>query len=621
MNSFDNTGTKLSQAVNDFHEARRKAALEGILSRLRGKPAELLSYDEMRQKIRMIESARQQLEQIPLDKIVGSVNRYTDFTRSFLPLQASDMQRWAFVRIGMENALGLPPIEAYKVGDVYFVSDGHHRVSVAHELGATSIQGYVTQVFSHVTLSPGDSPDDIILKGEYDDFLAKTHLDDLRPGANLLVTAPGQYQKLLEHIGVHRFFMGEKRGHEVPYHEAVADWYDTVYQPIADLIRERNLLRDFPGRTEPDLYLWLMDYRQELSGGGLGWEVQPERAAAELSARYSPIASRRLPRVANRIMNWFVPAPLESGPPPGSWRSEHQSPHRGDHLFDDILVTVPGGEKGWPSVRLAIEVARREEARISGLHVIVETNTKNNPQEKGSLNHIQEEFTRYCTEAGVTGRLIVETGQVAELLCRRSPWVDLIVFRLSYPPPNQWLQRLRSGVRLLIRRCSAPILAVPDAPFRLNSALLAYGPGRKSDEALFVATYLAGRWKIPLTVVTARSEKAHGSARKNTRFPEQTSDPQGTENASSAGEPAAPAPSPTPLERARQYLESHGIQDVTYIEETGDAARAILLNAEAHASDFIIMGGYEAHPLRESLIGSSVDRVLRSTRRPVLICR
>jgi nucleotide-binding universal stress UspA family protein len=600
MPTYTQDGAKFSQAVEDFHEARRKAALESLLARLRGKRSDLLSYDEVRRKFRLIESSRRDLEQIPINKIVGSVNRYTDFTRSFLPRMESDAQRWAFVRIGVDTFTGLPPIEAYKVGDVYFVSDGHHRVSVAKEVGADSIEGYVIPVFSHVPLSPGDSPDDLILKAEYDEFLAKTHLDELRPGVNLLVTAPGQYQKLLEHIDVHRFFLGEKREKEVPHNDAVTDWYDVIYLPISEMIRERNLLRDFPGRSEADLYLWIMDYRQELSGGGLGWEVEPERAANAIVAQFSPVAGRRVPRIASKILNFITPEPFVTGPPPGSWRVEHQSPRRGDRLFDDILVTVPGGKKGWPAVRLAIEVARREEARLTGLHVPTEEDLKN----QSNIPAFEEEFTRLCAEAGIAGRLITETGQVAELLCQRSPWVDLIAFRLNYPPPTQPFKRLRSGVRSLIRRCSSPILAVPDAPFHLNSALLAYGPGRKSDEALFVATYLAGRWDIQLSVVTARRED---SSKK--RGGKQS---KATEQALST--------SPTPLERARQYLELHDV-DAKFIEETGDPAQTILLAAEEQSADFIIMGGYEANPLREGLFGSSVDRVLRSTRRPTLICR
>jgi nucleotide-binding universal stress UspA family protein len=101
---------------------------------------------------------------------------------------------------------------------------------------------------------------------------------------------------------------------------------------------------------------------------------------------------------------------------------------------------------------------------------------------------------------------------------------------------------------------------------------------------------LAGKWQIPLTVLTVKDPEA----KKGDGL--------------------------SPMERARAYLESNGIQ-AEYIEETGHSGRAVLLNAEEHRADFIIMGGYESNPVRESVIGSTLDFVLRSTRRPVLICR
>lgn len=581
------------QAIEDFRVARRKAEVEKVLSPLLRKSSNLLSYDEVRKNLRAIESSRRMLENIPLDQIVGSVNRYTDFSRSFLPRYESDESRWARVRMGVDSLVGLPPIEAYKVGDAYFVLDGHHRVSVAREMGHKTIEGYVSPVYTRVPLSPDDSPDDLILKAEYADFLAHTNLDALRPDADLTVTAPGQYEKLLEHISVHRYFMGEKRGGDVPYDEAVTHWYDRVYQPIARLIRERNLLRDFPGRTEADLYLWIMEYRAELSGSEMGWEVNPSRAASDLTTRYSPALRRRLSRLFQAIADRLVPDPLEPGPEPGAWRTERLAPHRGNRIFDDLLVTVWGESGGWSAVQAAIEVAQREAARLTGLHVVADERQVTSKE----VQVIRERFLTLCDAAGISGRLLVETGNTARRIVQRSAWVDLVVFRLYYPPPTQPIQRLRSGARLVIQRSHSPILAVPDAPFRLNSALLAYGPGRKADEALYVATYLAGRWNIPLTVLF--SERP-ASRRER-------------------GEDASPAP----LERVTDYLRAAGV-DFRSVVETGDAARdlarAVLLNAEENNNDLIILGGYESGPLIESLFGSPVDYVLRSTRRPVLIC-
>lgn len=588
MPTYDETGPLYAQALHDFHQARRKASLEKILSPLIGKQSDLLSYEEVRSKLRAIETSRRQLEEIPLNQIVGSVSRYTDFTRSFLPRQPSDQERWMRVRMGMESQMGLPPIEAYKVGDAYFVLDGHHRVSVARELGAETIEGYVIPVYSRVPISPGDSPDDVILKAEYTDFLAKTGIDELRPDANLIVTAPGQYQKLLEHISVHRYFMGVERKAPVPYEEAVVDWYDTFYLPIVKIIRERDLLRDFPDRTETDLYLWIIDHRAELGGGEIGWEVSPEKAAYDLSERYSQRAQRLFPRLTRRLAKIFVPQALTSGPEPGTWRAVRQSPRRPDHLFDDLLVAIPHDHSGWQAVRMAIELARREDARLTGLHVIDDESK----QESDEVQIIDEKFHALCEEAGVRCRLQIDVSRdVANAICRRSPWVDLTVFRLRHPPPLKPIVRLRSGARMLIRSCSSPLLAVPDNPFHLESALLSYGPGRKSDEALFLATYLAGKWKIPLTVVTVEKEKQNSQGEKASLH-----------------------------QRARSYLESHGVE-AAYVQEKHDKALSILVNAESYNAGLLIMGGYEASPVRESLLGSTVDRVLRSTRRPVLICR
>ena len=573
-------------ALVDFRSARRKAVLEELLAALRGKPADLLSYDEVRQKIRTITSATQKLETIPLDKIVGSVNRYTDFSRSFLPRNPADRDRWAHVRAGLEKSAGLPPIEVYQVGDVYFVLDGHHRVSVAREMGTPSIEAYVTPVYTSVPLSPDDSPDDLIIKSEYDDFLHATRLDVLRPGADLLVTAPGMYPQLLEHISVHRYFMGQERGRDVPYAEAVTDWYDRVYQPIANLIAGRNLLSDFPGRTVTDLYLWIMDHRVELSGSrAIGWEVSPERAAEDLARRYSAAPRRRISRILHALAGRLTPQELEPGPPPGAWRSERQSPHRVDHLFDEILVALP--ESAGRSINQAVALARIETARLTGLHAVRRDSDRN----ADAVQRIQDEFLRACEQAQVTGRFLVETGQAAELLIQRSRWVDLVVFRLRFPPPARVFQRLRSGTRLLIRRSAAPLLAVPDSslPPRFERAMLAYGPGPKADEALYLAAYLAGHLSLSLTVVSAEASL-----------------------------------SPTLLERARSYLEAHGVQ-ASYQEvrdrNARDVARELLLYAEGTQANLIIMGGYEAGPLRESLLGSTVDWVLRSSRLPVLICQ
>ena len=583
------TSVSFLSAVHDFWRARRQAGMEEVMARLTGKSADLLSYEEVRKKLKVGPGGVRTLKDIPLDAIVGSVGRYHDFTRSFLPL-LDHADRWARVKLAVTSMGGLPPIEVYQIGETYFVRDGHHRVSVARDLEATHIQAWVTEVRSRVPLSPDAEADELILKGEYAGFLQRTHFDELRPEADLSVTVPGQYPLLEEHIGVHRYFMGLEQQREIPYEEAVAHWYDTVYLPVVQVIRERGILREFPGRTEADLYLWLAEHRAQLEEE-LGWQIRPEAAAADLVTRFSRKLQRVVARVREKVVDVVTPDELEAGPGPGQWRRERIEAGHHERLFADILVAVNGEEAGWQALEQALEVARREGAQVHGLHVVP---SEVQAQSEKALA-LQAEFNRRCQTAGVSGRLALEVGKVPRKICERAPWTDLVVLSLTYPPAPEPMARLGSGLSTAIRRCSRPILAVPTSASCLSRALLAYDGSPKADEALFVATYVAGCWAIPLVVVTVKDTKG-------------TKDGEGDRATRQT------------LARAREYLESHGVQ-ATCVEESGPVAEAVLRTADEHQSDLIIMGGYGSSPVLEVVLGSAVDQVLRASRRPMLICR
>ncbi len=276
------------QANEAFNRAHRRALWQGVLGLFRGKQAihaSLLSFDAVRDKLKIRGQHYAGLQTIPLDKIVGSVGRYQDFDRAFLPAQEHIRERWRAVYLATQGG-GLPPIELYKIGDAYFVRDGHHRVSVLKELGAPDIEAYVTEFETPVPLPADTVEADLDLKGEYAAFLFETGLDRLRPEQQIEFTAPGQYRKLEEHIAVHRYFVGQREGREVPYAEAVARWYDEVYCPLVEIIREAEILAQFPGRTEADLYLWLIEHQHYLSEE-TGYEVPLEEAAADFSAEFS----------------------------------------------------------------------------------------------------------------------------------------------------------------------------------------------------------------------------------------------------------------------------------------------------------------------------------------------
>jgi nucleotide-binding universal stress UspA family protein len=574
--------SSFASAVRDFRRARSRAALEGIMARLTGKPAELLSYEEVRQKLKAKGVKRRELKEIPLDAIVGSVGRYSDFTRTFLPRRDSDADRWARVKLAVTDLNGVPPVEVYQIDRAYFVLDGNHRVSVARELGANYIEAYVTEIRTKVPLTPDVRPDDLILKAEYADFLEHTRLDEIRPGADLSVTVPGQYQALEEHIEVHRYFMGLDQQREIPYEEAVGHWYDVVYLPVVQIIREQGVLRDFPERTEVDLYLWVSEHRAALEQE-LGWKIEPEAAATDLALQFGSRPRRIFARVGERILDAVTPDELEAGPSPGQWRRERLAARQDERLFADILVPVSGEEIGWQALEQALEVARREGGRLYGLHVVPAKEQEDGEQAQA----VRAEFNRRCVAAGIPGELAVEAGEVARKICERSRWTDLVIMSLAHPPAPQPVARLSSGFQTLIRRCPRPVLAVPRASCGLGRALLAYDGSPKADEALFVATYLSYRWNISLVVVAVIET---GIVTLET------------------------------LARAQSYLDTHG-RPATFVKESGPVAEAILKTAKEHASDLIIMGGYGFSPVLEVVLGSAVDQVLRESQQPVLVCR
>ena len=254
----------MSQARRDYSRARMKAFWENVWATLTNQETDLLNFDEVKEKLRLDNKRTLGIQNVPLDKIIGSVGRYRDFTRTFLPRRSVDKERWEQIDALARGFKGFPPVELYKVGDAYFVIDGNHRISVARQLDMPTIEAYVTELLSPVGLDESTTQEDLIIKAGYADFLRKTRLNTLRPDSDVVLTEPGMYPAILEHIEVHKYYMDLEAEKEHGWEEAVASWYDNVYTPMAQAIREMNLLDEFPDRTEADLYVWLIRHQAAL---------------------------------------------------------------------------------------------------------------------------------------------------------------------------------------------------------------------------------------------------------------------------------------------------------------------------------------------------------------------
>ena len=267
------------QARSDFQRARFKAFMNRVWGALSGQPSTLLSYDEIKEKLHIGGPIYRGVKTVRVDQIAGSLNRYHEFDRVFLPASDGLADRWQSVNRAFYQEVSLPPVVLYKVGQVYFVVDGHHRVSVAREQGQLYIEAEVRECASRVNITPSIKPEDLEILETKVNFLERTSIDSLKPQANIKLTIPDGFDRMLEHIAVHRYFMGLDWKRDISEEEAITHWYDNVYMPIINVIRDSNILKDFPGKTEGDLYLWVLDHQHYLQQEE-GTPLQPPEEAA-----------------------------------------------------------------------------------------------------------------------------------------------------------------------------------------------------------------------------------------------------------------------------------------------------------------------------------------------------
>lgn len=285
------------QARRDFARAHLKAFIKAAFSRLRRTNNDLLPFDEIRRNISWRGQADLGYVEVPLDHIIGSVGRYQDFDRAFLPKLTYIRSRWENIDRARMQDIPLPAVELYKIGAVYFVKDGNHRVSVARERGQVFIDAYVTEIQTDVDITPETDLEQLILVQEYQRFLEATGLKGVSAQREIRLTQAGQYDKLLEHISVHRWYLGEHYQHDLGPEKAARSWYRRVYLPLVEIISSMKILAHFPGRSEADLYLWIIEhqyYLAEQSGG----VVTLEQAARHFVNRFSA-------KPVNRVRRWL----------------------------------------------------------------------------------------------------------------------------------------------------------------------------------------------------------------------------------------------------------------------------------------------------------------------------
>jgi hypothetical protein len=249
------SGFPESDAQSDFSRARRSRLLADIGRRLRREPddvALMLPFEEVVEALGRTGQHDLGLQVVPLDAIVGTVDRGVDFDRGFRPTSARLRSRWERIASAQRRGEALPPVSLYKIGDLYFVRDGHHRVSVAKSLGREDIDAYVVEVTTRVPLSGDMRVSDLPLKDHERLFRERVPLPS-EARRRIELSDPWDFGVLSEAVEAWGFRAMQHRGTYMDRAEVAHHWFNEEYVPVVELLRAGDLIED--GETETEAYL------------------------------------------------------------------------------------------------------------------------------------------------------------------------------------------------------------------------------------------------------------------------------------------------------------------------------------------------------------------------------
>jgi hypothetical protein len=257
------TGFPRADAEHDFLRARRRQVLSRLAKWLRHEPDDvniMLPFNEVVEALGYQGERRLGLRVIRLDSIVGSVDRGRDFDRRFRPTSGRVRERWERLALAARRGEEIPPIEVYRIGELHFIIDGHHRVSVAHSQGLSTIEAYVTEVRTKLDPSGIRYRGDLIVKDYRRLFLERVPLTG-QARASVIVSDPWDYAKLGEHVEAWGFRLMQDEGKFLDRQTMAQRWYDDEYVPVVEMLNQADMIGD---RTDAEAYLWVAGERYRL---------------------------------------------------------------------------------------------------------------------------------------------------------------------------------------------------------------------------------------------------------------------------------------------------------------------------------------------------------------------
>lgn len=257
------TGFPAADAENDYLRIRRRQVLSRLAGWLRREPddvSEILPFDEVVDALGRTGERRRGQQVIALDTIVGSVDRTKDFDRWFRPRSPRTRERWERLARAQRRGETIPPIDVYRVGELHFVRDGHHRVSVAIAMKLRTIDAFVTEVTTKLDSTGIARRGDLITKDLRRVFLDRVPLPG-RALSTILVSRPWSYAELSETVEAWGFRLMQQEARYLDRETVAKRWYSEEYRPVVRMLEQADLIGS---RTEAEAYLHLACQRYRL---------------------------------------------------------------------------------------------------------------------------------------------------------------------------------------------------------------------------------------------------------------------------------------------------------------------------------------------------------------------
>ena len=296
------TGQPREDAKIAFDRERRRRALSRLASRMRFEAddvSHMLPFEEVVGALGATSRASVGERVIPLESIVGTVDRRRgDFDRAFRP-SPNTRGRWERIAEARKRGEAMPPIDVFKIGDLYFVQDGHHRVSVARAMGDTDINANVVQVRTKLGAGRELRMSDLPLKAHERVFHERVPLP-ASARERIQLSDEWRYAQLANLIESWGYRASLERERLMGRAEMALTWFREEYEPMVEMLREEGL---GGGGTETERYLRVVmlrflllqrhDWTEDLAERLAGEVKQPSPASEQDTMTHQIIKEMR----------------------------------------------------------------------------------------------------------------------------------------------------------------------------------------------------------------------------------------------------------------------------------------------------------------------------------------